>query len=436
MSPATGAAPRWTELLLLMLAAGIGLAAALPRAVTSGGPTPSVAVSELAPTVTLILVLLLAHFALVLWGRGADQVVLPLVACLMLLSLALVQRLAPALAMRQWLWLLLAVPTLVLAALLPFDLRLLRRYRYTWALAGIGLVALTLIAGRAASPGGPRLWLGVGGLSFQPAEVLKLLLVVFLAGYLEDKRELLSQATTRVGPLRLPPLPYLVPLLVMLGLSLVLLAVQGDLGAALLLFAISLGLLYLASSRPAYLVVGLALFLAGAWILHDHVAVVATRASIWRDPWTDPQGAGYQLVQSLMAMSAGGVLGTGIGLGLPTAIPAVHTDFVYAAIVEEIGLAGAAAVVLVYLVLSMRGFRIALEAVETFARLLAAGLTLAIAVQTLIILGGVLKLIPLTGITLPFLSAGGSSMVISCVAAGLLLRISREPRQTTRRSLP
>jgi len=414
---------RWTELTLLALASLIAIAAATPHAITAAG---SFTLGSLAPTLTLIVVFLLAHLFLVAWGDGSDQVLLPIVACLMGLSLALGQRLAPALATRQWLWLILAAAVLVAVAIAPYDLRWLRRYRYSWALAGIALVALTLVAGRSSAAGGPRLWLGVGPVQFQPSEVLKLLLVVFLAGYLEDKRELLAHASTRIGPLRLPPLPYLVPLAAMLGLSLVLLAVQGDLGAALLLFAIALAMLYLASSRTTYVLVGIALFAVGAYLMHGQVGVVATRTAIWLDPWSDAQGAGYQLVQALMAIAAGGVIGTGLGLGMPTAIPAVHTDFVYAAVVEELGVAGATAILMLYFLLTIRGLRVAMTAVDTFARLLAAGLTLALSFQTLIILGGVVKLIPLTGITLPFLSIGGSSMLVSCISVGLLLRISRE----------
>jgi cell division protein FtsW (lipid II flippase) len=286
------------------------------------------------------------------------------------------------------------------------------------------LVAATLVGGRSLYAGGPALWLGFGSFVFQPSEALKFLLVVFLAGYLADKRELLADASTQIGPLKLPPLPYLAPMGVLLGLSLSLLAVQGDLGAALLLFAISLGMLYLASSRLDYVLVGLAGFGAGAYLMYRQLSVVGTRVEIWLDPWSRAQESGYQLVQSMLALAGGGVMGTGIGFGSPADIPAVHTDFVYAAIVEELGMAGGTAILALYALLAIRGFRIAIVATDPFDRLLAAGLTFAIATQTLIIVGGVVRLIPLTGITLPFLSYGGSSMVVSAISVGLLLRVS------------
>jgi cell division protein FtsW (lipid II flippase) len=308
------------------------------------------------------------------------------------------------------------------------ELRVLRRYRYTWAMLGIGLVALTLFAGRSVTGSGPRLWLGGGGFLFQPSEVLKLLVAVFLAGYLADRRELLAEASTGLGRLRLPPLPYLAPLAVMLGLSLVLLAAQRDLGAALLVFALALGMLYVASSRLDYVLASLALFGTGAFLLHQRIAVIQDRVRIWLDPWSESQGTGHQIVQSLMAIGAGGVMGAGLGQGSPTVIPAVWTDFVYAAIAEELGMAGSLAVLALYALLTLRGFKIAVEAGPVFERLLAAGLTLGLALQALIIVGGVVKLIPLTGITLPFLSYGGTSLMTSSVAVGLLLRISeREP---------
>lgn len=418
------------EAVLLLLAAGIALTAMAPVALEASG---SVAPAALAAPLTLIIVFGLIHLSLVLRGKTVDPVILPILLVLMGLSLALVQRLAPELdpgalsfSQRQWMWVLVGAALLAITVHTSFELRLLRRYRYTWLLVGLALVALTLVAGRSTAAGGPRLWLGLGPFTFQPSELLKLLLVIFLAGYLEDKQELLAQSATRLGRLRLPPLPYLAPLAVMLGLSLLLLAVQGDLGAALLLFAIALGMLYLASSRLDYILIGLALFAGGAVALYRYLGIVQTRVAIWLDPWSRAQEAGYQVVQSLMALAAGGVIGSGIGLGNATAIPAVHTDFVYAAVAEELGLAGATGLLMLYALLVVRGFRIAILAGSPFAQLLAAGLAFSIAIQAFIIIAGVVKLIPLTGITLPFLSYGGSSMLVSAISAGLLLRVSLE----------
>jgi cell division protein FtsW (lipid II flippase) len=256
--------------------------------------------------------------------------------------------------------------------------------------------------------------------------VLKVLVVVYLAGYLADRREVLGEAVTRLGPLRLPPLPYLAPLGIILGGALAVLAVQRDLGAALLLYAIGLGMLYLASGRITYVVLGAVGFLLGAYALHAALGIVQVRTAIWLDPWADPSGFGHQIIQALEALAAGGVTGTGLGLGMSRAIPVVHTDFVYAALVEELGLAGSAAVLAVYGILFWRGFRVAMTAGSTFPVLLSGGLVLALVVQTFVIVGGIVRLIPMTGITLPFLAHGGSSLVMSAVMVGLVARISDE----------
>lgn len=421
--------PEWrlTELALLVLGAGLGLAAAATVPLQAG---QSLRLLDLLPALTVCALFGLLHVAIAARGGGSDSVILPVTQALMLLGLALAQRLSagldlPRLAQREALWLVLGILTLAVVALAPVDLRLLRRYRYTWLLLALSLVALTFVAGHSTIDGGPRLWLGPGAWSFQPSEVLKLLVIVFLAAYLAERHEVLSAGGRRIGRFELPPIPYLAPLALMLGLSLGLLFAQKDLGAALLLFVIALGLIYVASGRADVVVGGLLAFVLGAWLLHGHVSVVQTRVAIWQDPWADAQGAGYQIVQGLLAIGAGGVMGTGLGFGQPTAIPAVHTDFVYAAIAEELGLAGATGVLCLYLVLALRGLAVAIRAVDPFERLLAAGLALGLAVQTFIIVGGVLKVIPLTGITLPFLSYGGTSIVISSVAVGLLLRISR-----------
>jgi len=418
---------RGVELFLLVLAAGIALAAPAPLPLRAGG---GLGWAELAQPLALIGACAALHVTFVVRGRGEDQVLLPIVCVLMGLSLALSQRLAPSpdIAARQGMWTLLACAAIGVVAHFPADLRLLRRYRHTIAAGGIALVALTLVAGRPAMPGGPRLWLSIGGVTFQPSELLKLVLVIYLAGYLAERGELLTESRLRAGRLLLPPLPYLAPLAAILGMSLVLLAAQGDLGAALLLFAIALALLYAATGKLGLVVLGSSAFAAGAVLLYHTVPIVRTRLSLWLDPWADPSGLGYQPIQALMALGAGGIAGTGLGFGMPDAIPAAHTDFVYVAIVEELGLAGGSALLLLYGLLCVRGYRIAVRAAGEFPALLAGGLSTALAVQTLLIIGGDLRLVPLTGITLPFLSHGGSSMLISAVSAGLLLRVSRGER--------
>jgi cell division protein FtsW (lipid II flippase) len=316
----------------------------------------------------------------------------------------------------------------------------LRRYKYTWAAVGVGLLLLVFLFGRDIN--GARLSLTIGPFSGQPSELLKVILVVFLAGYLSENRGLLVEESTRIGPLRLPPLPYLAPMVAMWAIALGIVIVQRDLGAALLFFAVFLLLLYVSTARVSFVVLGLAAFVVGAGALalvFDHVR---TRIDIWLDPFADPSGAGYQVVQALHAFARGGLIGTGLGGGLPTIagrppIPALHTDFPFAALGEELGLVGILAILGLYLVLVERGLRIASAAQDEFRAILAAGLSLVIGVQAFIIAGGNLKLIPLTGITLPFVSYGGSSLLANSVIVGLLIALSertREPLPPPRRA--
>src|SRR5207248_1056832 len=297
-------------------------------------------------------------------------------------------------------------------------------------------VAATLRFGSDAGSGtGVNLWFDFGFFQFQPSELLKVLLVIFLAGYLDDKRDLLA-SPYKLGPISLPPLPYLAPLLLLWVLALVLFVAQKDLGSALLFFGIFLAMLYVASGRPFYVVGGLLLFFAAAYTLnaffHSQFAHIQERVDIWLNPWPVGNQEGYQIVQSLFALASGGVLGSGIGFGSPGYIPAVHTDMVIAAIGEELGLAGTLAVIALFMLLVYRGYHIALLARTGYEQLLAVGLTTILGLQTLIIIGGAIKMIPLTGITLPFISYGGSSLITNFVVVGLLLRIS-SPRGGTQR---
>jgi cell division protein FtsW (lipid II flippase) len=255
---------------------------------------------------------------------------------------------------------------------------------------------------------------------------------VFLAAYLEEYRELLAIAGRRIGRLRLPPLPYLAPILVMVGTALVLFWLQKDLGPALLFSTVLLAMLYVASGRFSYVVLGLTLLLFGGALADRVFSHVHARVAIWLDPWSNRETIGYQLVQALYAFASGGVLGAGLDMGSPRYIPAVHTDFVIAAIGEELGLAGSLAIISLFVLLVQRGFLIALNARSGFSALLASGLTSVVALQALIILSGTLELIPLTGITLPFVSYGGSSVVANFLIVGLLLRISDESARDER----
>jgi cell division protein FtsW (lipid II flippase) len=291
-------------------------------------------------------------------------------------------------------------------------------------LVGLALLATTLVVGVNPSGFGARLWLGLGGIYFQPSELLKLLMLVFLASYLEGRREVLLAVEARIGRWRLPHPAYLGPMLLMWGFSMVLLIWQRDLGAALLFFGVFLAMLYAATGQGRYVLTGLVLLSVATIVgyrLFDHVAL---RVDAWWNPWQEAAGRSFQIVQSLLAFASGGVLGQGLGQGLPTAIPVVHTDFVFAAVGEEYGLIGALAVVGCFALLVSRAFHIALEARRPFDQLLAAGIGALFGLQALVIMGGTLRLIPLTGVTLPFVSYGGSSLLTSMIMVGLLLHIS------------
>jgi len=270
---------------------------------------------------------------------------------------------------------------------------------------------------------------------FQPSELVKITLVIFLASYLDERREMLAQPW-RFHGIPLPPIPTLIPLGVMWGSCIVILIAANDLGASLLLFSIFLTMIYLATNQPSYVILGLSSFAIATFVLYQNFDRIAIRGQNWLDPWVDPLDLGYQQIQSDYAISSGGIFGSGFAQGQPWRIPAVHTDYVFSAIGEELGLLGTTAVVLLLLLISARGMMIALRAPDGFSSLLAGGLATALGIQTLIILGGVTRLIPLTGITLPFISYGGSSLLTNFVIAGILLAVSSTGTRTERRSSP
>jgi len=366
----------------------------------------------------------LAHILLWRYLPQHDPLLLPTVALLTGWGLLLIGRLAINFLLRQTVWLIISTVTLVGVVRLGRDLRWLRRFRYTWLLGGLALLAVTLILGVNPSGYGPRLWLGAWGVYFQPSEPLKLLMVIFLASYLAERRGLLLSEGRKIGRWHLPPLAYVGPLLAMFGLAAVLLMWQEDLGAAMLFFFTFLAMLYLATGQWGYVAAGLVLFVIvglSGYQLSDRVAL---RVDGWLNPWPEASDRAFQIVQSLMAFGAGSVFGQGLGLGQPTYIPAVHTDFVFAAVGEEFGLMGIVAIVALYGVLLLRGFRIAARAPHSFERFLAAGLTAGWVIQAWVIMAGNAKLAPIAGVTLPFVSYGGSSLLTSFIALGLLLRVS------------
>jgi cell division protein FtsW (lipid II flippase) len=437
--------PRWRELRLLTIVAAAILAGSislqLARQEPELGITNGFSPAEPFHLLIYLGVLLGVHVAQVLTGRRTDQVLLPAVGLLGGISLLLMERLPQDLVVQhfgdadlgladvQLVWLVLS---LVLAGTLAIIIRSdlwLRQYKYTWAAAGVGLLLLTFVLGTEIN--GQRLTLSFGPVSGQPSELLKVILVVFLAGYLSENRSLLVEESTRLGPIAIPPLPYLAPMVAMWAIALGIVVVQRDLGAALLFFAVFLLLTYAATGRLAYVVLGIVMFLVGAFVMYQLLPHVQSRVDVWLDPFATPQTTGYQIIHALYAFGRGGLLGTGLGAGLPSVgggqpggIPEIHTDFPFAALGEELGLIGVLAILGIYLVVIERGLRIAASAGDDFRSLLAAGLALVVGVQAFIIAAGNLKLIPLTGITLPFISYGGSSLLVNGIVVGLLLALS------------
>lgn len=373
---------------------------------------------------SLVLSFAAAHVSLSRRLPERDPLLLPIAALLSGWGLLMVGRLAPNFLARQVTWVMVSTLGLLAVVQAGQDLRWLRRYRYTWLLAGLLLLGATLFLGVNPSGSGPRLWLGLGGAYFQPSEPLKLLIVVYLASYLAERRDLLLATARQVGGLRLPPLAYVGPLVAMLGLTVLLLAGQQDLGAAMLFFFTFLAMLYLATGQWAYVVAGLGLFLLAGLLTYLGSARVAVRVDGWLNPWPHAADRSFQIVQSLLAFGAGGLLGQGLGLGRPAYIPAVHTDFVFAALAEEFGLVGVVALVALFAVLLVRGFRAASRAPYPFEQFLGAGLAAGLGIQAWVIMAGNAKLAPIAGVTLPFLSYGGSSLLATFISLGLLLRIS------------
>ncbi len=428
--------PRWQEARLLALAAFALLVGSVSLGATVGG---SLAPADPGGLAIYLAALVAAHVAQVLAGRRTDQVLLPVVGLLGGISLLLMERLPQdlvtqtffgtelGLAQVQLVWLLVALTVATTLGIVVRSDTWLRRYKYTWAAAGVGLLLLTFVLGTEIN--GSRLTIQVGPLSGQPSELLKVILVVFLAGYLSENRALLVEQDTRVGPLRLPPLPYLAPMVAMWAIALGIVVVQRDLGAALLFFGVFLALVYVATGRVSLVVIGLILFVLGSLLMAQLFEHVRVRIDIWLDPFADPLGTGYQVVQALHAFARGGLVGVGLGAGLPEVggqlpIPEIHTDFPLAALGEELGIVGVLAILGLFLVVVERGLRIGAAAADDFRSLLAIGLALVVGIQAFIIAAGNLKVLPLTGVTLPFISYGGSSLLANSLVVGLLLALS------------
>ncbi len=375
----------------------------------------------LLPTAVWLTTTLIAHLLLAKYKPHHDPYLWPLVSVLMGWGLLLISRLAPNFVWRQTVWVVVGTAVLLAVAILPKNLRPLRRYRYTWLFGGLLLMAITLIFGVNPSGYGAALWLPIpsfGQVYFQPSELLKLLLVIFFASYFAERDGLLRRENGRSLS---QSLPYLAPLLLMWGFCMILLVWQRDLGAATIFFMLFLSQLYLSSGERRYLLAGAVLLLISSVIAYFAFDLVALRIEAWWNPWADAAGRAYQIVQSLYAIAAGGLVGQGIGQGFPGYIPVVHSDFVFAAIAEEWGAMGAVGTIAIFMLLAGRGMKVAMMGKRPFRFYLAAGITVLFSTQALLIMGGVTKLLPLTGVTLPFISYGGSSLLISSIMVGLLL---------------
>jgi cell division protein FtsW (lipid II flippase) len=351
---------------------------------------------------------------------------MPLAAGLTAIGLILTQRLASDLLLQQLSWSIIAAGAFAATILVPRDITALARFKWTWALLSLLLLMAPLfpIIGREIN--GARIWIRVGPASFEPYEAAKILLVVFFAAYLEEYREVLSHSQRRIGPFPVPPVPYLLPIVAMWVVAMLVMVFEKDMGATVLFFGIFLAMLFLATGEAFYAVIGLGLLILGGFVAYQLFGHVQVRVDTWLRPFDEDMrfDAGFQLVQGLYALANGGLLGAGLGNGMPDRIPIVWSDFVFDAFAEETGLAGALALLALYLVFVYRGMLIALRAPTPFLQLLAGGLSFIVALQTLVIVGGNLRLIPLTGITLPFVAYGGSSLVTNWMLVGLLMRVS------------
>jgi cell division protein FtsW (lipid II flippase) len=364
------------------------------------------------------------------YAPNADPALFPTAGVLTGLGFAMIFRLSGGLAAEQATWIALGLAGFCATLIFVRDHRQLDAYTYTIGLIGIVLLLLPVVPGIGRTINGARLWVKLGPVGFQPSEIGKVLIVVFLASYLNQKRELLRVATGGVGPLRLPPAKHVMPVLLAWGASLAVLFLQRDLGASLLYFAIFVLMLWVATGRVAYLLIGLVLFGLGAGMGYASFSHVQLRVDVWLHA-LDPSkifGVGYgQVAQAQFGMATGGLVGTGLGLGSPGLIPFASTDFIFAAFGEELGMLGTAGLLLLYVVLVGKGLRAALACPDGFGKLLATGLAATIALQTFVIVGGVTRVIPLTGVTLPFVSYGGSSLVSNFVLLALLVRVSSGP---------
>ena len=419
---------RSRELLLLLFAAAL-LALMLFGLETSQGRTLSTEMLYIIGG--FVGVYAIAHVAIAVLAPYADQVMLPVVALLNAIGLVVIYRLDLAerpgygpLAERQMLWSLVGIGLMVLTLIVVRDHKSLSRYSYLLGLVGLILLALPLVWPQPPGYEEARIWLWLGPFSIQPGEFSKILLLIFFAQLLAQKRALFTVAGRRFAGLTFPRLRDLAPILMVWAIAILIMAVSNDFGPALLLFATVLGMVYFATGRASWLAIGLALVAIGGYAVYQVSSKIQERVSNFLDPFADFEGIGNQPANALIGLSWGGITGTGLGYGHPELVPVAHSDYILAALGEELGFVGIAAVLCLFGVFITRGFRTAMQARDSYGKLLASGLALTIAIQIFVVAGGVSAMLPMTGLTTPFMSAGGSSVMANYILLGLLLRIS------------
>lgn len=436
---------RWTEMWLLLFPA-LFMLLGLVTLLLETGQHIDIAAKQLPPlyafipVIGLLLALLGAHVALIFVAPDSDETLLPIAGMLSSIGVLMALRLGPdlnqnSLGSKQLVFVIVGLGLCVFTVWVTKDLRWVRDFPYTWAIVGALLVGVTLAHAGSFNPNAPSrdvLSLGNGALSFQPSEIFKICLVVFFAGYLSQNIKVLSDGGYRFGPVTLPPVKNLAPLLIVLGLALLIVVFARELGLAVLILGVFLAMLYAASTRISYILILGGVFAVGAVIIFNFFSYARARVSLITQAFDPkiytgaPPLSSYQIVQGLVAFGSGGVFGQGLGLGHPTFVPASTTDYVAASFAEEFGFAGLLALIAIFMLLLYRGMRIAARSRDPFNQLLALGLTAVFGLQTVVILAGNLKLMPLTGVPLPFVAYGGSSLLANFIIIGLLLRLSRE----------
>lgn len=422
---------RNTELGLLVLSVIITCSL---YALAGLGRTASLPANILPFLGALVALMVIAHIANRIFVPHADPLLLPIASLLNGIGYVFIARLDGDLAGLQAGWTAVSVIGYIATLAVIRDIRILERYRFTLGLIGIGLLIMPLLPVIGREYWGSRIWVSIGPINFQPGEFAKIALAAFFAGYLVQYRELLGVATFRIGRLNTPNPKYLAPVLIAIAFSLVVMVFERDLGSALLFFILFIVMLWVSTGRASYAAVGMTLFLGAATLAWSQFSHVQDRVDIWLDPWSQPYDAGTQIVQSAYAFAWGGMTGTGPGLGMVGRIPADETDFIFAIIGEELGLLGTTAILAAYMLFAGSGLRIAQKSRDTYSSLLTIGLTALVAFQAFIIIAGVIRLLPLTGVTLPFVSYGGSSLIANYVLMGLIMRVSdqtevRGPKQ-------